>query len=30
MEDLQATEFLINRLQATKTNDQFFDAMKRS
>ena len=30
MEDLQATEFLINRLQATKTNNDFFDAMKRS
>ncbi len=30
MEDIQATEFLINRLQATKTNDEFFDAMKRS
>jgi transcription termination factor Rho len=30
MEDLQATEFLINRLQATKTNNEFFDAMKRS
>jgi len=30
MEDLQATEFMINRLQATKTNNEFFDAMKRS
>jgi transcription termination factor Rho len=30
MDDLQATDFLINRLSATKTNNEFFDAMKRS
>jgi transcription termination factor Rho len=30
MDDLQATDFLINRLSSTKTNDEFFDAMKRS
>jgi transcription termination factor Rho len=30
MDDLQATDFLINRLSATKTNEEFFTAMKRS
>ncbi|HHJ12281.1 MAG TPA: transcription termination factor Rho [Chromatiales bacterium] len=30
MDDIQATEFLINRLQATKTNNEFFDYMKRA
>ena len=30
MDDLDAMEFLIARLQATKTNNDFFDAMKRS
>ncbi len=30
MDDIQATEFLINRLQATKTNNEFFDSMKRA
>ncbi|KJZ15982.1 MAG: transcription termination factor Rho [Marinomonas sp.] len=28
MEDVAATEFLIDRLKVTKTNDEFFDAMK--
>ena len=28
MEDVSATEFLIDRLKVTKTNDEFFDAMK--
>ncbi|UTC25006.1 transcription termination factor Rho [Candidatus Comchoanobacter bicostacola] len=30
MEDGQATEFLIKRIRATKTNSKFFDAMKDS
>lgn len=30
MDDLEAMEFLLARLQQTKTNDEFFDAMKRS
>ena len=30
MEDLAATEFLIDRLKHTKTNEEFFDAMKRT
>lgn len=30
MDELAAMEFLLARLQATKTNDEFFDAMKRS
>ena len=29
MEDLVAIEFLLERLKATKTNSEFFDAMKR-
>ncbi|MEJ2095088.1 MAG: transcription termination factor Rho, partial [Gammaproteobacteria bacterium] len=29
MEDLAAMEFLLERLKATKTNSEFFDAMKR-
>lgn len=29
MEDVQATEFILDRLKATKTNEEFFDSMKR-
>ena len=29
MEEVAAIEFLIDRLKATKTNSQFFDAMRR-
>ncbi len=29
MEDIQAMEFLIERLKATKNNNEFFDTMKR-
>lgn len=29
MEDTPATEFLIDKLRATKTNDEFFSSMKR-
>jgi len=29
MDELAAIEFLINKMQDTKTNDKFFDAMKR-
>lgn len=29
MDELAAMEFLLDRLKATKTNDDFFDAMKR-
>ncbi|MDJ0655956.1 MAG: transcription termination factor Rho [Xanthomonadales bacterium] len=29
MDELAAIEFMLDRLKATKTNDQFFDAMKR-
>ena len=29
MEDIAAMEFLLERLKATKTNSEFFDAMKR-
>lgn len=29
MDDLAAIEFLMDRLRATKTNDDFFDSMKR-
>jgi transcription termination factor Rho len=29
MEEVAAIEFLIDRLKATKTNAQFFDAMRR-
>ena len=28
-EDLQATEFILDKLKGTKTNDEFFSAMKR-
>ncbi|APZ44189.1 transcription termination factor Rho [Acidihalobacter ferrooxydans] len=30
MDDMEAMEFLLGRLQQTKTNSDFFDAMKRS
>jgi len=29
MSEIDAMEFLINKLSMTKTNDEFFDAMKR-
>jgi transcription termination factor Rho len=29
MEDLAAMEFLLDRLKAVKTNNEFFDSMKR-
>jgi transcription termination factor Rho len=29
MDELAAIEFLLSKLQDTKTNDQFFDSMKR-
>lgn len=29
MSEVDAMEFLINKLSMTKTNDEFFDAMKR-
>jgi transcription termination factor Rho len=29
MDELDAMEFLLDRLQSTKTNNEFFDAMKR-
>ena len=29
MEDVQATEFILDKLKGTKTNDEFFDSMKR-
>jgi transcription termination factor Rho len=29
MTEIDAMEFLISRLSMTKTNDEFFDAMKR-
>ena len=29
MDEVAAMEFLIDRLKATKTNSEFFDAMKR-
>ena len=29
MDEIEAVEFLLGRLQHTKTNDEFFDAMKR-
>ena len=29
MEDLAAMEFLLDRLKGVKTNDEFFDSMKR-
>ncbi len=30
MGEIDAMEFLINKLAMTKTNDEFFDMMKRS
>ncbi len=30
MDDLEATEFLLGRMQASKTNAEFFEAMKRA
>jgi transcription termination factor Rho len=30
MDEIAAMEFLIDRLRPTKTNDDFFDAMKRT
>lgn len=30
MDELAAIEFLLDRLKSTKTNDEFFDAMKRT
>jgi len=29
MEEIQAMDFLLDRLKATKTNEDFFDSMKR-
>ena len=29
MEDIQATEFILDKLKDTKTNDEFFNSMKR-
>ena len=29
MDELAAIDFIIERLKATKTNEDFFDAMKR-
>jgi len=29
MDELEATEFLLDKLRATKNNDQFFDSMKK-
>jgi transcription termination factor Rho len=29
MEDIDATEFLVDKLKDTKTNDEFFNSMKR-
>lgn len=29
MDEIQAMEFVLDKLKATKTNDEFFDAMKR-
>jgi transcription termination factor Rho len=30
MDELEATEFLIDKLKATKNNAEFFDSMKKS
>lgn len=30
MSEIDAMEFLLNKLSMTKTNDEFFDMMKRS
>jgi transcription termination factor Rho len=29
MDEVEAIDFLVGRLQATKTNNEFFEAMKR-
>ncbi|MCW5621589.1 MAG: transcription termination factor Rho, partial [Burkholderiales bacterium] len=29
MDDLEATEFLLDKVKATKNNGEFFDSMKR-
>ena len=29
MEDVQATEFILDKLKDTKTNEDFFNSMKR-
>ncbi len=29
MDELQAIEFLVDKLKDTKTNNEFFDSMKR-
>jgi len=29
MDELEATEFLLDKLRATKNNDEFFNSMKR-
>jgi len=29
MDEIEAVEFMLGRLQQTKTNNEFFDAMKR-
>jgi transcription termination factor Rho len=29
MDDLEATEFLLDKIKATKNNNEFFDSMKR-
>ena len=29
MDELAAIEFMLDKLKATKTNNQFFDSMKR-
>ena len=30
MDEIAAVEFLIERMKATKTNEQFFETMKRA
>jgi len=29
MDELEAAEFLVDKLRATKTNSEFFDSMRR-
>jgi transcription termination factor Rho len=29
LDDLEATEFLLDKVRATKNNNEFFDAMRR-
>jgi transcription termination factor Rho len=29
MDDLEAMEFLLDKIKATKTNSEFFDSMRR-